>query len=303
MENRSPIHTLSLSGSPEPTISAIIITLSATGRNKRVRWLIESLQQQTHPPVEIITVTDVKPAGRARNTGAKPARGKYLLFLDDDAEFTSTMVLSHMIGAIQAYPKAGIVGSATLPPPTLTWFERRYFKEFPRSKFRPSEKLVESDMATTLCCLIKRSLFEEMGGFHELLVASEDPEFRDRVRHWGFKTLVVRDAQVIHPPPSSFKALWKRSLWYGRGEAMAYKLFKQEHWRESRYRRPPWWAGLRILFWWVEYVVNVDKLMQGRWPIEIQLLRPVAALGHGFGYLQSYFTFRVKEHASPRKSN
>ena len=235
---------------------------------------------------EFITGTKVYPAGKARNTGVEKATGEFLLFLDDDAFLGTDKVIEELVKAIEFQPEVGISGAATLKPKNLNWFEKRYYKEFPRGQFVPKDEVEENDMATTLCCLVRRELFLKTGGFNEKLVASEDPEFRDRIRHLGYTTLVVRDAPVIHPPPSNLDELWKRSLWYGKGEAQAYRLFKGQSWRDTHYMRSWLWGLFRLMFWWIGFLINIDKLTQGRWPFSLQLLRPIATLGHGIGYIK-----------------
>src|SRR5207248_870346 len=73
---------------------------------------------------------------------------------------------------------------------------------------------------TTLCCAVRRTIFEEVGGFDEELPRGVDTDFFYRVRRCGYNLVVAANCWVYHEPPASMKALLHKSFWYGMGHAL-----------------------------------------------------------------------------------
>jgi hypothetical protein len=59
---------------------------------------------------EVDVVRGVGPAARARNVGARRARGDILLFIDDDAYFGTDDALETLVGLLDADPHTAIAG-------------------------------------------------------------------------------------------------------------------------------------------------------------------------------------------------
>lgn len=201
-------------------ISAVI----PSGRPERegnLRDLLGDLERQTLRPVEVHVVRDVRPSGRARNEGARRARGDVLVFLDDDVRLGNERVLETMVRCLHTVDRAGMVGPAQLLPATSTWFQRAAARQIPRSTSPVVLVPTDSDMVVTACCAIRRDLFWQLGGFREDIPRGVDPEFRHRLRRAGWRTVVVPDAWFYHPMPANLPDLCRTYYRNGRQSARA----------------------------------------------------------------------------------
>jgi glycosyltransferase involved in cell wall biosynthesis len=181
----------------KPTVSAIIPAYNAA---QTVGRAVESCLSQTHPPIEVLVVDDGstdatadvvagfgtsarlerKPNGgpaSARNHAARLARGEWLGFLDADdrwlprkLEKQLTLATSDDVAVIQTFTG----GSTEQIPYEVTFSE-----------------LWETNLVCTSSVLIRRSMFERVGGFNEdpELISSEDYHLWLRVAAAGGRIL------------------------------------------------------------------------------------------------------------------
>src|SRR5947209_5576357 len=82
----------------QPIVSIVVPTLTG-----RADGALESVRDQTFDSVEVEVVSGVKPAGRARNLGARSSRATYLLFLDDDARLGDRSTLERLVAALESH--------------------------------------------------------------------------------------------------------------------------------------------------------------------------------------------------------
>ena len=186
----------------KPTVSAIIPAYNAV---RTVGRAIESCLNQTHPPIEVLVVDDGstdgtaevvasfgtsvrferKPNGgpaSARNHAAQLASGDWLGFLDADdrwlprkLENQLTLATSDDIAIIQT-----LMGGARVQIPQEITFSQ----------------LWETNLVRTSSVLIRRSVFERLGGFNEdpQLISSEDYHLWQRVAAAGGRILTYPEA-------------------------------------------------------------------------------------------------------------
>jgi GT2 family glycosyltransferase len=150
------------------------------------------------------------------NIGAKKAKGTHLLFLNDDIEIIDENWLGNMLsssmqtqtGAVGAklyYPKnknsdsyliqhVGITNMGIGPAHKLCGMEDK-------GNLYHGHNIANYNMlaVTGACMMIKRELFERMGGFdEELAVAYNDVELCFRLYKAGYYNVVRNDAVLIH---------------------------------------------------------------------------------------------------------
>ena len=202
-----------------PSVSIIIP--SADGRRGgNLDFLEREIKTQTLLPREVHVIKGVSPSGLARNVGARKASGDVLIFLDDDVRLGHERVLEGMVALLED-PGVGMVGAAQLLPPGSSVFQRISAGQIPRSCSPVVSVVTDSDMVTTACCAMRRSLFWGMGGFNEDIPRGVDPEMRYRFRSRGLRIVVAPNVWFYHPMPATLRALCKTSFRNGYQSAEA----------------------------------------------------------------------------------
>lgn len=209
---------------PSGVVSVIIPSWSG-----KVERVVASLEEQTFREYTLTVVRGVSPAARARNVGVANTRGELILFIDDDAYFGHERVLETLVRTLEADRSIGVVGSSKLIPPDASPLQQRIAAEVPRWVYPVVGEDTESNPPldsygytgiTTTCCMLRRAVFEEAGGFDERLgTGPEDTEFFYRLRRAGYRFVIPRDCWVYHSPPGRIKALLRKSFGYGMGHA------------------------------------------------------------------------------------
>ena len=142
------------------------------------------------------------------NRGAEKARGKYLLFLNNDAQVTENWLWS-LLNTFHEYPNVGAVGPKIL---------------FPDGRLQEAGALLNRDGTSSLvglfdhpglsrynyprevmycsgaCLLVEASVFKEIGGFDESLAPGycEDWDLAFRLRQRGLRVLYNPRSVIVH---------------------------------------------------------------------------------------------------------
>ena len=155
--------------------------------------------------VEVITNPESRGSSTACNQGLALARGDYLILLANDAVVTDAW-LDQLIGLAESGPRIGMTGpmSNDAPPPQLVegvsydsmeamhTFALRWRDEH-RGHWLTTGKLAG------FCVLIKRRVFEEVGGPDERPGPGPfEEDLSMRVRRAGYELAVARDLFVHH---------------------------------------------------------------------------------------------------------
>jgi GT2 family glycosyltransferase len=142
------------------------------------------------------------------NRAAATARGKYIMFLNNDV-----IVLPHwldtIIEAFSNFPDAGLVGSKLLyPDGTLQeaggvmWNDGTglNYGRYDDPRKPEYNYLREVDYCSGASIVIRRSLWEQLGGFDELFTPAyyEDTDLAFRVRQAGYNVIYQPLSQVFH---------------------------------------------------------------------------------------------------------
>lgn len=147
---------------------------------------------------------------RACNKGASIAKGKYLLFLNNDTLVTPDW-LSSMISLFKKYRKVGIVGAKLIypdgklqeaggivlnDPVNLAWNYGRYDDP---NKWEYNY-VKEVDYCSGACLLVRKDLFEHIGLFDMQFSPAycEDTDLAFSIRKLGYKVMYQPKAEIIH---------------------------------------------------------------------------------------------------------
>lgn len=154
--------------------------------------------------VQIISNQENLGFAKACNQGAQAARGKYLVFLNNDT-IPQPDWLRPLVSEVEEHPEVGVVGSKLLYADGSTQHAGVVFMRSIASPYHiyrsapSSEPGVNQRRAfqavTAACMLIRRELFEEVQGFDEAFINGfEDVDLCLKVRK--------KDYQVIYQPRS-----------------------------------------------------------------------------------------------------
>ena len=97
----------------EPEVSIVIPSLDGN-RNGNVQFLVEQLKEQSFTSSEIILSIGESSNGHARNVGVEIARGRWLVFIDDDVTLGHERVLENIIQPLRENPQIGMTGPSQL---------------------------------------------------------------------------------------------------------------------------------------------------------------------------------------------
>ncbi len=181
-------------------LSIIIPTLN---EEKYLPKLLDSIKKQDYRNYEIIVsdgnskdntqkiakeygckVVEGGLPGKARNNGAKIAKGKYLLFLDADVILPETFIKE----VIEKFEWKGLdaITCKSIPLSNKKSDKIKYF--FANNFLKIFENI--KPMGVGYCILTKKEIFEKVKGFDESLKLCEDHDILNRISKVGkFKVL------------------------------------------------------------------------------------------------------------------
>lgn len=134
----------------------------------------------------------------ARNLGAREAVGRYLLFIDADCE-PDSRTLGLLADELSADPRADAVFGSYDDAPTARGFVSQY-KNLQHHWVHQSGG-AEAETFWSGCGAVRRSVFEEVGGFDERRYprpSIEDIELGYRIRRAGYSIRLAPSVQVKH---------------------------------------------------------------------------------------------------------
>lgn len=194
------------------------------------------------PGVTLLRTGENLGFGKACNLGAQTGHSEYLLFLNPDAAiFPQTLRKAITFMQSPANAKVGICGvqlkdesgqvarSCTRFPHALGFVAHalgldRVFPQLGHFMAEWSHDLTrEVDHVIGAFFLVRRSVFEELGGFDErFFVYLEDLDFSYRAHQAGWKTVYLADAQAFHAGGGTSNQVKARRLFYSLRSRLLY---------------------------------------------------------------------------------
>jgi GT2 family glycosyltransferase/Flp pilus assembly protein TadD len=177
---------------------------------------LEELRQRRLPE-RVVVVRNEANQGfpRGCNQGLAEARGRYVVFLNNDVVVTEGWLEGLIAHVLSDWPKVGLVGAVTnasRPPQQIPVdyadlagmpaFAARRRQEF-AGKTHAVERL------TGFCLLVRREVLDRIGGFDEGFGAGffDDDDLSVRAGRAGFRLVVAQDTYVHHYGSRTFTGL------------------------------------------------------------------------------------------------
>jgi GT2 family glycosyltransferase len=246
--------------SKTPAVSIIIPTLDGVRGGNVVR-LMDQLRAQTYTDFEIILVKNVRPNGKARNEGARQAKGKILICIDDDVRLGHAKVIENLVRIVSSHDHIGLAGISKLIPENSNWFQRKCSQEIPRSTSPIYAQLTDGDLVDHMCMAIRKDLFFAVQMENEDLIRGTDPDLRNRIRKAGYRIAIAPYCWGYHPMPATLAQLLKTFFRNGMGSAWVQRHYPdlafhdaEEHTTPFKAQTPRWhrmacfaWSQLRSM--------------------------------------------------------
>jgi rhamnosyltransferase len=230
------------------SVAVVIPTLDA---GEAFPALLEALERQSVKPVEVVVadsqstdhtcdtarehgcrIITVKrnefDHGGTRNLAARSTKADIVLFLTQDAIPTDEQMIENIIRPLEDEDIA-IAYGRQLPrvgAGPLESFAREF--NYPAASIvKDTASIASMGMkaffCSDSCSAVRRSVFEELGGFPEQVVVNEDMLYAARALLEGKKVCYAAEARVYHSHPLTPGALWRRYYRTGR-------FFAQNRW-------------------------------------------------------------------------
>jgi len=177
-----------------------------------------SAVRERFPQVRLIESRRNAGFGAANNAAMREARGRYFLLLNSDAFLRSGAVRA-LICCLKAKPGTAVVGPRLLnedgslqrscfrfPRPLQAWAENLWISYlFPDSsavgdfqRWAHDEER-EVDFVSGACLLVRRDVYEQVGGFDEaFFLYAEETDWQRRIRDAGWEVVFTPTAEVTH---------------------------------------------------------------------------------------------------------
>jgi glycosyltransferase involved in cell wall biosynthesis len=143
---------------------------------------------------KVLHCTHNRGASAARNWGAKNAEGDALLFIDADIVIKKD-TLNLFVSSLKKHP---VVFGIYTQQPGVDGLLSLYQNYYAHKSIQETEEL--TSMFYSYCAAIKRTLFNELGGFDEgwIRATFEDVEFGMRLTEHGHQIFLNKNIEVVH---------------------------------------------------------------------------------------------------------
>jgi len=210
--------------------------------NDEVKSINKDLKKN-FPKVKYVLAPENLGYGKGNNLGVENAEGKYVFILNPDTVVQKNSIET-LVNFLEKNKKVGIVaptlldeksrayplqGTKRLTPVRAIFalsFLNKLFPGNPISKEYwmlgiDRTKAFEADVVPGSAFMIKKSLFEKLGGFDKnFFLYFEETDLCKRVSEAGYKLFILPDAKIIHywavstPSSDKIKKIFEKSRFY-----------------------------------------------------------------------------------------
>jgi GT2 family glycosyltransferase len=170
-------------------------------------------ENKENPSCSLVRLEGVERSA-ARNAGAAAARGRLLVFVDDDMTVGSDFLDAHL-RAHQDWRDALVVGAVRLPDEAMAGPFGR-FRQNLEQRCAPQSRGITSirNFCTAQNMSIPHGLFEKLGGFDQGIVSSEDQDLALRHTAGGGQIIFLPEAEAIHRDSAlDIRSYCRRTEW------------------------------------------------------------------------------------------
>lgn len=230
-------------GGAAQALTAEIIVIDSGSSDHTV-----ALLREHYPQVQLLAQSENVGFTRGNNIGLAAASGRFVLLLNPDTAVIGD-ALPQMVAYLDAHPNVGIVGPHTLntdgstqstrrrfPTRALAFFESTWLQPFaPRGMLErfyisavPDETVLEVDWVQGSALMLRRGVYEQIGGLDEAYVMySEELDWCRRARAAGWRVVYLGTAQITHHGGKSTEQVRARAHIYFQQSKLRY--FRKYH--------------------------------------------------------------------------
>jgi GT2 family glycosyltransferase len=223
----------------KPARPRVSVIVPFAGSSVELERLVETLNALERREDDELIVLDNRPAGPAaparttaeditlhrassiatpafaRNEGARLASGDWLVFIDADTRPCPRLIDQYFTPP--PHPETAILAGGIVDVATDQSLVARHDVARHRMSQEMTLRREGLPYAQTANCAVRRSAFEDVGGFEELARAGEDADLCFRVQRAGWRLEERAGASVEHEARRTLRACLDQNLLHGSG--------------------------------------------------------------------------------------
>ena len=186
------------------------VIVDNNSEDNSVQFLREIIKKNNYRNISVVPHNENKGFGAGNNVGAQAAKGKYILFLNNDTQVKDSG-LKKMVNYMEQHMEVAILGGqirnadGTLQASAGAFFTLWYvfLLLLGLQKYglldRNPKKIEKVDWVKGAVLMIRKEVFEKIRGFDEnIFMYTEDMELCFRAKQQGFQAYFFPDVTVLH---------------------------------------------------------------------------------------------------------